>query len=108
MAVAIQANQRPFQLYTGGVLDAGCGSDIDHGVLLVGYGTDAAGTDAAADYWKIKNSWGPRWGEDGYIRIGRNDTTGPGLCGILTLASYPTKTSPNPPKPPPPGAPPSP
>eukprot|EP00892_Ulva_mutabilis_P008077 jgi/Ulvmu1/5641/UM231_0004.1 len=106
VSVAVQANQRPFQLYGGGVLDGGCGSSIDHGVLVVGYGTDAGANGGGADYWKIKNSWSAGWGEDGYIRIARNMTdNGPGLCGIQTLASYPTKTTPNPPKPPPPGPP---
>jgi C1A family cysteine protease len=39
---------------------------IDHAVLMVAAGTD---TDAGVDYFTIKNSWGGKWGEDGYVRI---------------------------------------
>jgi len=86
VAVAIEADQIFFQLYSGGVLTASCGVSLDHGVLLVGYGTD--GSD---DYWKVKNSWGKDWGESGYIRLCRNcnANNGKGQCGILTSASYP-------------------
>jgi len=45
---------------------------IDHIVLLVGYGT----TDDGVDYWKVRNSWSPSWGENGYIRIARSTTCG--------------------------------
>jgi C1A family cysteine protease len=67
-----------FQGYTGGVITTGCGSRLDHGVLAVGYGTDAG-----QDYFIVKNSWGPSWGVDGYVKIA------PSQCGITTSASYP-------------------
>lgn len=55
------------------------------------------------DYWIVKNSWGPNWGMNGFVYMLRNSSDSEGLCGINTLASYPTKTKPNPPPPPPPG-----
>lgn len=82
VSIAIQANQPAFQLYKSGVLTGKCGQRLDHGVLLVGYGTDSG-----TDYWKVKNSWGDSWGEEGYIRIERSDAD---LCGVLDAASYPT------------------
>lgn len=82
VSVAIQADQRSFQHYQSGVLTSGCGQQLDHGVLAVGYGTSSDGI----DYWKVKNSWGPSWGDEGYILIERSDAN---LCGILNAASYP-------------------
>jgi len=85
VSVAIEADQSVFQLYESGVLtDSSCGTSLDHGVLVVGYGTDSG-----TKYWKIKNSWGDSWGESGYIRIER-DTGGAGMCGVASLPSYPT------------------
>jgi xylem cysteine proteinase len=43
------------------------------------------------DYIIVKNSWGPKWGERGYIRMKRNTGKPEGLCGINKMASYPTK-----------------
>merc|ERR1712216_24964 len=85
VSVAIEADQMAFQLYKSGVLTRTCGSKLDHGVLLVGYGTDEA---SGKDYWKVKNSWGPSWGDEGYIRIERG-VAGPGECGIKAGATYP-------------------
>ncbi len=82
VSIAIQANQRAFQHYTSGVLTGSCGQNLDHGVLLVGYGTWTDGT----PYWKVKNSWGPSWGMDGYILIERSASD---LCGVLDAPSYP-------------------
>jgi len=70
VSVAIQANKRSFQLYQSGIYsDLDCGTQLDHGVLLVGYGFDF---ETDTPYWIIKNSWGEEWGENGYIRIQRN------------------------------------
>jgi len=78
-AVTTVKSEGPFELYKGGVF-AGCnpGDDIDHAVAVVGYG-NADGI----DYWLIKNSWGPTWGEGGFIRLQR----GVGMCGIGNMAA---------------------
>jgi C1A family cysteine protease len=80
VSVAIEADQLAFQFYSKGILSSGCGKNLDHGVLAVGYGTEGS-----TDYWIVKNSWGASWGESGYIRIKR----GLDLCGIADSASYP-------------------
>jgi len=82
VSVAIEADQSVFQGYTGGVLNsADCGTQLDHGVLVVGYGDDGS-----QPYWIVKNSWGGDWGENGYIRIA--DVDGDGICGINLAAVY--------------------
>jgi len=81
ISIAIEADQSGFQLYKSGVFSGACGKNLDHGVLLVGYGTDTG-----KDYWKVKNSWGTSWGEAGYIRMIRNQDE----CGIANEPSYPT------------------
>lgn len=84
VSVAVDATN--FQFYSGGVLSDNCGTDLNHGVLVVGYGTAEDGT----SYWLVKNSWGEDWGEKGYLRILRDSGTEGGLCGIAMQASYPT------------------
>jgi len=86
VSVAIEADHRAFQMYSGGVFDGDCGRQLDHAVLVVGYGTDNG-----KDYWKIKNSWSAKWGEDGYIRISR----GTDQCGVADHAVFPTGVSKN-------------
>jgi C1A family cysteine protease len=87
VSVAIQANKRSFQMYQSGIYnDPSCGYQLDHGVLVVGYGYDEQ---YDMKYWIIKNSWGPHWGENGYIRILRDSNDTRGLCGIAMDPSYP-------------------
>ena len=86
VSVAVEADQSVFQFYSGGVLTASCGSNLDHGVLAVGYGSQSG-----QDYYKVKNSWGSSWGEKGYILLGRGSQYGAnGQCGIQMDPSYPT------------------
>jgi KDEL-tailed cysteine endopeptidase len=87
VSVAIQANKRSFQLYQSGIYsDLDCGTKLDHGVLLIGYGFDF---ETDTPYWIIKNSWGEEWGENGYIKIQRNVDDQRGLCGIAMQPSIP-------------------
>ena len=55
--------------------------DINHAVVIVGYGTDE---ETGLDYWLVRNSWSPTWGEHGYIRLLREDPTQTShdICGI--------------------------
>ena len=88
VSVAIQANISSFKFYKRGVYqDHECGDQLDHGVLIVGYGTDRL---YGLDYWIVKNSWGPDWGENGYIKILRNyEYSDSGMCGIAVQPSAP-------------------
>jgi len=86
VSIAIEADQKEFQLYKSGVFTASCGTNLDHGVLVVGYGTLDD-----EDYYLVKNSWGSTWGSDGYIYLGRGSeyNDGAGQCGLLMEGSYP-------------------
>lgn len=79
LSVCINANS--WDYYSGGVLTGQCSgawSSLDHCVQLVGYDTTAS-----TPYWKVKNSWGSHWGENGYIRL----PMGENACGIADEAA---------------------
>lgn len=86
VSIAIQADQKDFQLYKSGIFTGDCGTQLDHGVLVVGYGSKNG-----EDYYRVKNSWGTTWGDQGYIYLGRGSefNHGQGQCGMLLQASYP-------------------
>lgn len=88
VSVAIEADQSGFQFFKSGVFDGECGTDLDHGVLVVGWGMFNN-----TPYWKVKNSWGKSWGDNGYIFMARNISSQHGQCGILLEPSYPAVDS---------------
>jgi len=85
--LAIGINAGPMQFYFGGIANPWkilCNPKaLDHGVALVGFGTGKTVLHGQRDYWVIRNSWGPSWGEKGYYRIIR----GTGACGLNTMVS---------------------
>lgn len=87
VAIAIEADTRYFQSYASGILTStSCGTNLDHGVLIVGYGEDNG-----QKYWLVKNSWGVTWGDAGYVKIARSESTNDaGICGIAMDPSFVT------------------
>lgn len=73
--ISIGAYATQWLSYKGGIMTSCDNKDPNHAILIVGYGSDNG-----QDYWIIKNSWGPTWGESGYIRLGR----GRDLCKITS------------------------
>ena len=86
VSIAIEADTRVFQSYSSGVITStSCGTTLDHGVLIVGYGFENG-----IKYWLVKNSWGASWGEQGYVKILRSESNNdPGICGIAMEPSFP-------------------
>ncbi|KAL9249551.1 Senescence-specific cysteine protease SAG39-like protein [Drosera capensis] len=84
VSVAIDASDDSFQFYSSGVYSGPCGTDLDHAVTVVGYGTENG-----VKYWLVKNSWGTSWGNKGYIKMQRDIRASEGLCGIAMDPSYP-------------------
>jgi cathepsin L len=75
--VAVGIDGKSIQHYKSGIFSGSCTGQIDHAVVVVGY---------SSDYWKVRNSWGMTFGEQGYIRIAK----GSDKCHIADMASYPT------------------
>ncbi|XP_028749530.1 procathepsin L-like [Peromyscus leucopus] len=84
VSAAVDTKHHSFQFYRGGMYyEADCSSNnLDHAVLVVGYGEESDGK----KYWLVKNSWGDYWGMNGYIKMARDRNNN---CGIASDASYP-------------------
>lgn len=87
VSIAIEADTRAFQSYSSGVITgSACGTKLDHGVLIVGYGEENG-----TKYWLVKNSWSASWGDNGYVKIERSESTNDaGVCGIAMDPSFPS------------------
>lgn len=77
LSVSIDAMTQLWWAYTGGIMTGCCNTEVDHAVLVVGFGEEKG-----TKYWLIKNSWGESWGEQGYVRLER----GTNQCGITYAA----------------------
>lgn len=84
ISAAVYSKLPNFRFYSEGVYkDNFCGMfEVDHAVVVVGYGVADDGT----SYWILKNSWGKSWGQGGYMRLAKDANN---QCGIATLASFP-------------------
>lgn len=122
VTVGVHAAHLGFQLYTAGIYDdEKCGDATDHAMTLVGYRVvprdDYYSEEPPTAYYIAKNSWGPEWGMEGYMKL--KVGVGPmGVCGVASQSSQPIKNEtspdpgpappgpprPSPPPPPPPGA----
>ena len=92
VSTAIAVNNIYIHSYASGVIDASDCYDyhddinpVNHGVLIVGYGTDEV---TGLDYWLIKNSWNTTWGDKGYFKIAIAEHLN-GDCGINFIPTYP-------------------
>lgn len=78
ITAAINVDPSKIKLYKGGIIDESmCGPKLNHVVTIVGYGTLNG-----VDYWLVRNSWGPSWGENGYFKVLKTLDNGPGVCAI--------------------------
>jgi len=86
--VGVECDSPVFMFYKSGIISnaTACGDRTDHAVIVVGYGTGTA-KEHHRPYWIIKNSFGERWGEQGYARLARGEGTY-GMCGIAMHPAY--------------------
>ena len=84
VSVTVEADTKTFQGYTGGILNsAACGTNLDHAITAVGFGNKNG-----QSYYIVRNSWGPNWGDQGYIMIAAVEGTA-GICGIQQSSCWP-------------------
>ena len=80
--VSIAVDAQSWQFYHKGILSRNFGTQLDHGVVVLGYGVEGN-----KKFWIVRNSWTAQWGESGYIRILKKEKNNAGVCGILLAAS---------------------
>jgi len=84
VSVTVEADTKVFQAYTGGIMNSSaCGTSLDHAITAVGYGKRDG-----QSYYIVRNSWGPNWGDQGYIMIAAVEGTA-GICGIQQTSVWP-------------------
>lgn len=97
VGAAIYASDKGFSNYGAGVFQGCSQKQINHAVVVVGYGTEKG-----VDYWLVKNSWGPSWGDKGFIKVrrGTNECNIENICVVSTCEKSGTpETAPAMPKP---------
>jgi len=85
LSISLSVGQKDLYYYASGVYDnpkcrGETAADLDHTVLLTGYGTSHHGE----KYWWIRNSWSTTWGEEGFARIAQRNN----ICGIAMQANF--------------------
>jgi len=75
------ASPPSFQHYSGGIYECTSAMDLDHEVTITGWGIDGRGN----KYWEVKNTWGNRWGEDGFLKLNKDESLN---CGITSDIYY--------------------
>ena len=87
VSISISAADWAFRFYKSGILDHGCGHSLGHAVNAVG-----AGEEGGKKYWLVRNSWGPNWGDKGYLKVLREPgPNNPGVCGVAINVAYPNQ-----------------
>jgi len=87
-SIAVDAESNAFMYYSSGVvMESQCGTSLDHAIQVVGYGVD---TDNNVEYFVVRNSWGPSWGQGGFVYLQQSPSGGaPGTCGMNEKVMYP-------------------
>jgi len=86
-AIAVEVDARAWYQYQRGIIRHHCEDFTNHAVLLVGYGTEIMPT-GSIDYWIVRNSWGPEWGEQGYVRLFRDPHAN--TCNVMEKGNIAT------------------